>query len=123
MDKKNLIPAITALLAFLLIPFHAFPGNKPGSTHNPLAQTVMHGLNKDFAFTENKGQLADEKGNLLSDISYYGSSGGVNVYCRNGKISFVFTKLDGERPTRFPKPVRSGDDSRPNGFPKPGRSV
>jgi len=43
---------------------------------------------------ENKGQLKDEKNNILNDISYYGRQGGVNVYCKPTMISFVFTKLE-----------------------------
>jgi PKD repeat protein len=49
---------------------------------------------KEWAFVENKGQLADEKGRLLPDVLYYGHDGGVYVYCRPGKISFVFTKTE-----------------------------
>ena len=46
-----------------------------------------------IAFTENQGQLADEKGNLLNDIKFYGNGKGVSVYCRENKLSFVFTKI------------------------------
>jgi hypothetical protein len=57
-------------------------------------QTLMKGLNTGFCFTENRGQLADEKGILLQDIFYYGQRNGVNIYCKNNKLSFVFTKIE-----------------------------
>lgn len=49
-------------------------------------------LHKEWSFIENKGQLADENGNLLSDIKYYGRDKEVNIYCRQQSLSFVFTK-------------------------------
>lgn len=48
--------------------------------------------NTSFSFEENKGQLADEKGDLLPDILYFGRGKGVNVYCFRDRIAFVFTK-------------------------------
>jgi hypothetical protein len=91
MSKKNILYETASLTAMLLMTFNAYCGS------NPQAQTLMHGLNRDFSFTENKGQLADEKGNLLSDISYYGKSNGVAVYYRSNKLSFVFMKVEGGR--------------------------
>jgi len=55
-------------------------------------QTTMQ-KSKPFLFMENKGQLADEKGNVLSDIKYYAKSNGVNIYCKNDRIAFVFTRV------------------------------
>lgn len=52
--------------------------------------------NKDWNFVENKGQLTDENGNHLSGIKFYGSEGGINLYCRAGRISFVFSKIENE---------------------------
>jgi len=48
----------------------------------------------DWSFRENKGQLMDENHKQLSDIIYYGQQGGVNVYCKPGTLSFVFTKTE-----------------------------
>jgi len=69
-----------------------FIGNiNRASGANPVS--VKNFTNKtDWNFVENKGQLADLQGNLLSDIKYYGHNGGANVYCKPGKISFVFTR-------------------------------
>ncbi len=56
---------------------------------NPVSvkQFINH---KDWNFVENKGQLTS------SEIKYYGHQGGVYLYCRAGKISFVFTKTEKE---------------------------
>jgi len=60
---------------------------------------------KEWCFVENKGQLAPTlKGDVgLSplhgvggDVKYYNHSGGAQVYCYLGKISFVFTKTENE---------------------------
>ena len=45
-------------------------------------------LGPDWAFCQNKGQLED------SNIAYYGHQGGVNVYCKPGRINFVFIKKE-----------------------------
>jgi hypothetical protein len=45
-----------------------------------------------FQFQENKGQLADEHGNALSDILYYGKDKGISIYCFKDRIAFVFEK-------------------------------
>jgi hypothetical protein len=59
------------------------------------AQKVdKYSLSKSFLFEENKGQLMDENRNPLPDIKYYGMQGGVYIYCRQDKISFVFTKVE-----------------------------
>ena len=54
---------------------------------NNVKQFINH---SDWNFVENKGQLA------TSDIKYYGRQGGVNIYCKPGIISFVFTKTEKE---------------------------
>jgi len=45
---------------------------------------------KDWNFVENKGQLSSP------EIKYYGHQGGVYLFCKPGKISFVFTKTEKE---------------------------
>ncbi len=47
-----------------------------------------------WSLEENKGQLADENGNVLTDIKFYGRDNGVSVYLKKDKISFVFTKVE-----------------------------
>ncbi len=42
---------------------------------------------------ENRGQLPDKKENAFRDISYYAHTRGVNIYCKNDRISFVFTRI------------------------------
>jgi len=49
---------------------------------------------KDWSFVENKGQLADDKGQLQPEIKYYGRQGGVSLYCKPGMLSFLFTKVE-----------------------------
>lgn len=69
-------------------------------------------LHRDWSFIENKGQLADENGKLLPDIKYYGRDKGVNIYCRQQMLSFVFTKTtfkdkanaSNEIPSKFDEP-------------------
>ena len=48
--------------------------------------------NQEWGYLPNKGQLTDQQGNVLSDIKYYGHQGSVYMYCRPGKLSFVFDK-------------------------------
>jgi len=47
---------------------------------------IQSGLNKNFFFEGNKGQLTDPS------IKFYGHSKGVYTYCKPGMISFVFTR-------------------------------
>jgi gliding motility-associated-like protein len=49
---------------------------------------------KDWSFVENKGQLADQQGNIITDVKFYSHSGSAQIYCSPSKISFVFTKID-----------------------------
>jgi len=48
---------------------------------------------KEWGFMQNRGQLADEHQKPLPDIKFYGHDGGVYLYCRQGMISFVFSKI------------------------------
>ncbi len=49
-----------------------------------------HSANKDWRFVENKGQLMDKKHHAQTDIKYYIHTGGLQVFCKPGKLSFVF---------------------------------
>ncbi len=72
-------PILLAVCYFLIN--SAFASNP-----NP---TVKQFINqKDWNFTENKGQVSS------SDIKYYGHQGGVYLYCKPGMLSFVFTKAE-----------------------------
>ncbi len=64
-----------------------------GYSQTKLAATNLLQNPRDFSFTPNRGQLADEKGNLLPDILYFGHSIGTDVYLESNKIKFVFTKI------------------------------
>lgn len=72
-------------------------------------------LNQSFTFEENKGQLADDKGQLLPDILYYGKDKGVSVYCFKNKIAFVFTKVTSV--PRPPTPTSPKGDLNASNFP------
>jgi len=49
-------------------------------------------MSQGWNFVENKGQLSDLNGKVDTDVKYYGNDGGCNIFCRPGKISFVFQK-------------------------------
>ena len=66
----------------------AIAANTPSST---LVSQFLHP--KDWAFEENRGQLVDPSGNSLPEIKFFGSFGGIQIYCTNQKLSFVFTKI------------------------------
>jgi len=57
-----------------------------------------YSLKQNLLFEENKGQLAPTlKGNIgKGDIKFYAHSNGVNLYCKPGMLSFVFTKIENE---------------------------
>jgi len=101
---------ISAILLFIII-----GKNIATCAGNP--NPVKNFINpKEWSFVENKGQLApslkgdgftptlkgvDGLGPLqgdkgLSEVKYYSHSGGAQIYCRPGKISFVFTKEESE---------------------------
>src|ERR1035437_4879736 len=66
-----------------------------GGSPVAVQQFINH---KDWSFVENKGQLAPTlKGDDgVSDIRYYSHEGGAHIYCRPGKICFVFSKQETE---------------------------
>src|ERR1039458_3774484 len=61
---------------------------------SPVNQNLLNA--KGWSFVENKGQLADDKGQLLTDVKYYSHDGGPQIYCRPGTVSFVFSKTVNE---------------------------
>jgi len=81
---------------------------------------------KDWSFVENKGQLEARtpKGDdRVSDIKYYSHEGEAQIYCRPGKISFVFSEIINEQnevseatgtSVRFPLPKGAGGFGRTN---------
>jgi hypothetical protein len=78
------------LLLFLIL----FP--VIGTNAQKLAFQTTMCQSKPFVFMENKGQIADEKGNVIKDISYYSNNGAVNIYCKKDRIAFVFSKIDND---------------------------
>ena len=64
-----------------------------------MLQSNKCGLNKNWLFEENKGQLRDEKNKPVADVLYYIHNGMNNVICRPGKISFVFAKVENDPQT------------------------
>ena len=75
------------ILLFLLPVYRLFAGNPVN---------VRNFKTHQACFIENKGQLPlTPKGEKTSEaIKYYIHDGNVNVYCRPGKISFVFSKTE-----------------------------
>jgi hypothetical protein len=73
------------------------PENSNAASPKVQAQKFQNFLNtKSWLFKENKGQLADNQGNILNDVKYYGNQGGVNILCKPGMISFVFIRMENE---------------------------
>jgi len=101
--KKN--PVYIALLAFLSVfaPFFA----DAGSPSVVKSQSVLNG--PGWSFRENKGQLMDvedaanggKNQKPLTNIPFYGHQGGVNIYCKPGQISFVFTKTENDNDNKI----------------------
>ncbi|MDP1725778.1 MAG: SBBP repeat-containing protein [Bacteroidota bacterium] len=106
--KNKTCTYLWALLCLLSVSIHSF-GSKVARQVPSLESAKLMAHSKDLFFAENKGQLADEKGNLLPEIKYYGHSSGVYLYCKPGMISFVFTKneQEGEISEATGKPVLS----------------
>ncbi len=46
-------------------------------------------VDKDWNFVQNKGQI-----DASEEIKYYGHLGNVYLFCKSGKLSFVFTKVE-----------------------------
>lgn len=95
------------LLAFICFYSCRVIASSPQLSGNFLAK-------RQFTFQENKGQLADEHGRLLSDILYYGKDNGVSIYCYKDRIAFVFEKHS-SHPLRKRLPItgladQTGDD-------------
>ena len=62
---------------------------------NPAKSPVNSGdlpNDNNWSFIENKGQLADPSGKLLTDVKFYSHASGPGIYIRPGIISFVFSK-------------------------------
>src|SRR5579872_3090885 len=98
-NKRNYPGLLMAIIIALLSP-NKINAGKPGCPAQikpqsaPGCSVLKNLLNgKDWVFRENKGQLKDEEGKLLDDIKYYGNQGGVYIYCRSTKLSFVFSSI------------------------------
>src|SRR5438309_6123426 len=87
MKAPKTIPGFACILISSAL-FAQSPAN-PGHFINPP---------KAEAFVENKGQLRSGSGlqipNSSSDVKYYTHTGGVNVFCRPGMLSFIFRKVE-----------------------------
>jgi hypothetical protein len=89
-------------LKFLLFVFSSVSCayNLNASSPEKIQSIIDH---NEWSFVENKGQLATSNpaklGNdydLHPEIKYYGHQGGVFIYCKPGKINFVFTRIENE---------------------------
>ena len=90
------------MLLIIVFTFHKiYAGNLSKNPHTQpvVKQFINH---KDWNFVENKGQIKSPEsdptysGGGLAGVKYYGRQGGVNIYCKPGMISFVFTKQEGK---------------------------
>jgi len=93
MSTKNL-PSIAF---FLFITFNVIASNLPKPSITEANINLAQNTN-NLLFEENKGQLVPTlKGNIGKDeIKFYAHSNGVNLYCKLGMLSFVFTKTENE---------------------------
>ncbi|HET7153678.1 MAG TPA: SBBP repeat-containing protein [Candidatus Kapabacteria bacterium] len=72
-------------------------------------------LNSGIRFIENKGQIADTKGNSRPDIKYYTeSANGVRMYFSADKVSYVFAQYDTARPPLDPLLGKEGKGMQRN---------
>ncbi len=88
-------PLLLAVICLFLISFNSFASN-PSKPSGPAQPTELMQQNKALLFEENIGQLMDENHNPITEVRYYGHSNGVNLYCKPGMISFIFTKTEND---------------------------
>ena len=81
------------IILFTLMQFIFIANSLYAANPNAVKQFINH---KDWSFVENKGQLMDEKHNVIKDVKYYSHEGGVHVFCKPGMVSFVFMKVEGD---------------------------
>jgi len=91
--KNKVSFLLLSLTCQLFIAFNSSASNPIKNSPSARATNLMH-QSKALFFEENKGQLMDEKYDPITDVKYYGHSNGVNVYFKQGMISFVFTRLE-----------------------------
>jgi len=95
-NQKHLFHFNKSVIAFSLMVstfvFIQHPAKAGEPNKSMLAYSIASIEGSNWGFRENKGQL--NKGN--DDVRYYGSQGGVNVFCKQGAISFVFTKKESD---------------------------
>ncbi len=91
--KNNTRIYLWAAIGLLSVSNYSFGSGEPKKASSvKAAQLTLQ--NQGMLFQENKGQLADPFGKVLSNIFYYGSEGNVAVYCESTKLSFVFTRVN-----------------------------
>ena len=95
---------LLTIVAFAFVKSNA--GNLPKNRdRQPFVKEFIN--HSDWNFVENKGQISDPK------IKYSGHQGGVYLYCKPGKISFIFIKSEKQ------SAQISEATSQPSGFPLP----
>lgn len=76
MNKTLLFPAIFAFTF--------------AAAQQPAVPPAQHAYNEQLGFVENKGQLADRKGNLLSDVLFKATGTDAGMYVTTTGITYVF---------------------------------
>ncbi len=94
---------ITTCLLFLItcaLSLHAeeaaegYDRNREGQLEN--AQELVH--RSTLVFLENNGRIRDENGRAYPEIAFTSSIGHVNMYFTNSKVSYIFNKVEENKP-------------------------
>ncbi|MCC6691201.1 MAG: SBBP repeat-containing protein [Bacteroidia bacterium] len=86
MKKQICIFSLAIIIAASVTAF-AQNNSSPKAIGTSDAQNMLKG--SGMMFTQNKGQIADTKGNLHPEILYKGDGGGADVYLRKTGVSYV----------------------------------
>ena len=97
MMKTLIFLRILVIIIFALSQAHTVKAFKDTT------QTRQWFKKQPLQFTENKGQLADQDGNLLSDIRYVVKAPGFHIYLYDHKIQYVWRKIDHTSPSPYTK--------------------
>ena len=91
---QQIISHFTIALILLTVPLNiVIANNKQGEPDKTLQKEVNNWMAQSaIGFEENKGQLADHKGNPNPDIFFKLNAGGMDMYITTSGITYIFTK-------------------------------